>query len=245
MLLLLPFVIYSQESEQAKPKVLGPSDTVREFYRLLREKQYREGFALSVYASAIEGLSEEELAELVPDFEQTFSEIPKEIKLYGEQTSGNVATVFMKSSDDPADMRVEEVTLLKVDGRWRVGDEQTYEMVKAAGNRFFFEAKMYVNEQNVERQVGKLIGAQKLYVDSRGRYANIDELIEANFWFASQRSLEISGYKIGMELSEDKKSYWIHAEPLVYGRTGKHSFYADVNGIHRVDNGGKVFRKSK
>lgn len=237
--LLLP--AYGQESPEKRQ--LSPADTVKEFYRLLREKQYREGFALSVYADAITGLTDEELAELSGDFEQTFANIPKEIKVFGAQSSGNNATVFMKSSDDPADPTAEELSLIKVEGVWRVGDLETYRMVKASGNRFFFEVKMLVNEKSAISHIERMIGAQKLYSDSRGgKYGSIDELVEAQFWLPSQKDPEMFGYRFTIELAEDRKSYWIHAEPVIHGKTGKHSFYGDQTGVYKLDNGGKVYR---
>lgn len=244
-LLLLP--VYGQVEKPAEvkeeKKQLSPADTVREFYRLLREKQYREGFALSVYADAISGLTDEEMAELSTDFEQTFANIPKEIKVFGAQSSGDNATVFMKSSDDPTDMTAQEITLIKVDGTWRVGDIDTYKMVKASGSRFFFEAKMFVNERSAISYIERMIGSQKLYSDSKGgKYGTLDDLVEAQFWLPSQKTPEMFGYRFTIELAEDRKSYWIHAEPIEYGKTGKNSFYGDPRGVYKLDNGGKVYR---
>ena len=89
------------QEEEVKP--LSAADTVKEFYRLLREKKYLEGFRLSVYREAIEGLTPEELKELEPDFELTFSRIPETVKILGTQIIGNNATIFIKSSDNPKD----------------------------------------------------------------------------------------------------------------------------------------------
>ncbi|MGI8996241.1 MAG: hypothetical protein ACR2GW_06175, partial [Pyrinomonadaceae bacterium] len=41
-----------------------PSETVREFYKAMRERRFREAFALSIYKPAIEGLTAEEFEEL-------------------------------------------------------------------------------------------------------------------------------------------------------------------------------------
>lgn len=246
--LLLPVYVQQPAEPKEEPKKeekrqLSPADTVKEFYRLLREKQYREGFALSVYADAIEGLTDEEMAELSADFEQTFSNIPKEIKVFGAQSSGNNATVFMKASDDPADMTAEELTLIKIDGSWRVGDLETYRMVKASGNRFFFETKMLVNEKSAISHIERMIGSQKLYFDAKGgKYGTLNDLTEAQFWLPSQNTPEMFGYKFTIELAEDRKSYWIHAEPIAYGKTGRHSLYGDPTGVYKLDNGGKPYR---
>ena len=107
---------------------LDPTGTVKEFYRLLREKRYVEGFSLSVYRDAIQGLNQEELKELQPDFDNTFSKIPETLKILGAQANGRNATVFIKASADPKDVTAEEVSLVQVDGEWRVGDFETLEL---------------------------------------------------------------------------------------------------------------------
>src|SRR3954462_515590 len=68
-----------------------PTETVRDFYRMMREKHFKEAFALSIYTPAIEGLSAAEFAELQPDFEQMAAAIPEKIEISGEQVSGDVA----------------------------------------------------------------------------------------------------------------------------------------------------------
>ena len=68
------FTAYGQKS---------PSETVIKFYRALKDKKYVEGFHVSVYRGAIEGLSPAELKELEPDFARTFSEIPDKIDVRG------------------------------------------------------------------------------------------------------------------------------------------------------------------
>ena len=42
----------------------------REFYKMMREKKFREAFGVSIYRSAIEGLSPQEFEDLRPDFEK-------------------------------------------------------------------------------------------------------------------------------------------------------------------------------
>src|SRR5437899_6923300 len=82
----------------------SPSDTVREFYKAMREKRFREAFALSIYKPAIEGLKPQEFEDLRPDFEKVAGVLPEKVEITGEQISGDQATVFMKvpRDDDPA-----------------------------------------------------------------------------------------------------------------------------------------------
>src|SRR6266851_3169621 len=81
----------------------SPTDTVREFYKAMREKRFREAFALSIYKPAIEPLKPQEFEDLRPDFDKMAAAIPEQINLTGEQISGNLATVFVKvkEGDNP------------------------------------------------------------------------------------------------------------------------------------------------
>src|SRR2546425_5746251 len=47
----------------------GPSDTVREFYKAMREHRFKEAWSLTIYKSAVETLTAEEMEDLRPDFE--------------------------------------------------------------------------------------------------------------------------------------------------------------------------------
>ena len=229
------------QEQEAKP--LSAADTVKEFYRLLREKQYLEGFRLSVYRDAIEGLTPEELKELESDFELTFSRIPETVKILGTQIIGNNATIFIKSSDNPKDPTADEVFLIQVNGNWVVGDLETLQLVKNLGRKFFPEIKIRAHEDAALIYMERYIGAQKLYSDAnKGIYGSMEELVAANFWPPSLKSGEIEGYKFSIELGKDKKEFWIHAEPLTYDKTGRLSFYADLRGVYKLNNGGEIFR---
>ena len=83
-----------------QPPVRSPSDTVREFYKAMREKRFREAFALSIYRPAIDPLKPQEFEELRPDFEKMALAIPVEVELGGEQISGDIATVFVKVKEE-------------------------------------------------------------------------------------------------------------------------------------------------
>src|SRR5215208_824206 len=81
-------------SQQAPMR--SPSDTVREFYKAMREKRFREAFALSIYRPAIDPLKPQEFEDLRPDFEKMAAILPDQVNLGGEQISGDLATVFVK-----------------------------------------------------------------------------------------------------------------------------------------------------
>src|SRR5688500_3026622 len=96
--LLLFLLLLTGSTALAQNPALSPTETTRQFYQMLREKKFREAFLMSIYRSAIEALSAQELEELRPDFEKmaiAISEkIPTKIDVSGEQISGDAATVF-------------------------------------------------------------------------------------------------------------------------------------------------------
>src|SRR5919205_2847488 len=131
-----------------------PTETMREFYRMMREKKFREAFGISIYRPAIEGLSPQEFEELRPDFEKMASavseRIPPKIDITGEQISGDAATVFMKVLDADGKEKVEPASLIKIDNNWVVGDKENLELVKKAGKKFFFEARINAHHSDVQ-----------------------------------------------------------------------------------------------
>lgn len=239
MLTLLAIPVLAQDKSQAD---LKPVEVVKQFYQLLRDKQYVEGFGLSIYREAIIDLTPDELKELAPDFENTFSKIPGDIKILGSQINGHNATVFIKTSTDPKDYKADEVQLIQVDNRWLIGDPDTLNFVHSLGRKFFFEIRIRAHEDIAEQYMGRYLGAEKLYFDTnRGAYGSHDELVKANFWPETLKSGEIDGYKYSIEVSKDKREFSIHAEPLSYNKSGRLSFYADLRGIYKLDTAGKPY----
>src|SRR5258707_792162 len=57
----------------------GPADTVRAFYRDLREKKFREAIFMTNLRPAIEGLTDSELKDFSVDFEALAGQVPAEI----------------------------------------------------------------------------------------------------------------------------------------------------------------------
>ena len=123
-----------------------PTETTRAFYQMMRDKKYREAFAMSIYQPAIDGLSAQEFEDLRPDFDRMAAAIaersPATIDVSGEQISGDVATVFIKVLDADGKEKIEPVTLIQMSNTWIVGDRESLDMVKKAGKKFFFEARI-------------------------------------------------------------------------------------------------------
>lgn len=218
-----------------------PTETVREFYKRMRERKFTEAFALSIYKPALEGLSAGQLEDLRPDFERMGAAIPEQIEVSGEQVSGDVATVFVKIADpSQKDAQAEPVTLIREAGAWIVGDRENQQIVKKAGNQFFFEARIQTHHNEVQAMLQRISIAQLAYASQHNNlYADLPTLIAAGLVPKDIETPNPIGYRFSLTLAKDAKSWTARAEPYFYGRTGRLSFFLDQTGIRSADNGGK------
>src|SRR2546421_11196070 len=74
----------------------SPSDTVREFYKAMREHRFKDAWAVTIYKPAVESLTPVEMEDLRPDFEDRAAKIPEQLEIVNEQITGNIAVVFIK-----------------------------------------------------------------------------------------------------------------------------------------------------
>ena len=242
--LLLLIMLAGSASALAQNPSRTPAETTRQFYQMLREKKFREAFALSIYRSAIETLSAQEIEDLRPDFERmalaVTEKMPDKIDVSGEQISGDVATVFVKVLDADGKEKVESATLIKIDNNWVIGDKENLELVKKAGKQFFFEARINAHHNDVQDMMTRISLAEVLYSQNHnGQFGNTAELVAAGVVPKDIESTESTGYRFQITRSADAKSWYATAEPAQYGRTGRLSFYLDATGVRSGDNGGK------
>jgi hypothetical protein len=217
-----------------------PSETVREFYKLMRERRFREAFALSIYKPAIEPLSAEEIEELRPDFERMAAAIPEKIDVGGEQISGDTSTVFVKIAGADKDAQPETVTLMRDAGVWIIGDRENQQIVRKAGKQFFFEARIQTHHSEVQAMLQRINIAQQAYaLQNKNSFADLPTLIKAGLVPKDIETPELIGYSFHVALSKDAKSWTARAEPVSYNRTGRLSFFMDQTGIRSADTGGK------
>jgi hypothetical protein len=221
-----------------------PTETMREFYRMMREKKFREAFGISIYRPAIEGLSTQEFEDLRPDFEKmavvVSEKIPAQVEISGEQISGDVATVFVKVLDADGKEKIEPATLIKIDNAWVVGDKDSLEMVRKAGKKFFFEARINAHHSDVQDMLTRISLAQVVYSQGHnGQFGNTAELITAGLVPKDLEGTESTGYRFQIFRAADGKSWYATAEPAQHGRTGRLSFYLDASGVRSGDVGGK------
>src|SRR6266550_2238168 len=242
VLLLICFTVSSVRPQQ--PPRRTPSETVREFYKTLRERKFREAFSLSIYKAAIEPLKPEEFEDLRPDFEKMAlavgERIPENMEIMGEQISGDLATVFVKVLDSDGKEKMEPAGLIMIDGVWILGDRENLEIVKKAGKKFFFNARIDAHHNDVQDMLTRISLALLLYSQQHnGQFANLTTLITAGLLPKDLEGTESTGYRFRINVSPDAKTWNAQAEPAQYGRSGRLSFFMDAAGVRSGDTGGK------
>ena len=245
---LIPFSALSPQASaaigvaaQGWPSSASPTETVREFYRLLRQRNFREAFALSIYKPAIDGLSAEEFEDLKPDFERMAAGVPETVRLNGEQISGDTATVFVKvEGDDASSQQDDSVPLMRKGNSWIIGDKQNEALVKRSGKDYFFTTRIQTHQSEVQSMLQRISLGQLVYSQQHnGMFGDLQALIAAGLVPKDLESTESTGYRFHITLGPESKSFTAGAEPARYGRTGRLSFFLDKTGIRSADTGGK------
>lgn len=244
-ILSLSFVVGSEAAGRlfAQTPQRTPTETVREFYKALREKRFQQAFAISIYKPAVEGLSAEEFEELRPDFEKMSAAVPETLTISGEQISNDTATVFVKinTGDDAA--QAEPITLMRKGNEWIIGDKDNEKIVILNGKEFFIKARIDTHHGEVQSMLERISLAQIFYSKQHNdQFADLSTLINAGLVPKDIEGTDSTGYRFHVTLAADKKSYTAGAEPARYGRTGRLSFYLDNRvGIKSGDAGGKPY----
>ena len=244
LLLLLALLVTANALAFAQAQQRTPTETTREFYRMMREKKYREALEMSIYRPALDGLTPQEFEDLRPDFDKmavaVAEKLPPNIDISGEQISGDSASVFVKVLDADGKEKIEPVTLMKIGNAWVVGDKDGLAMVKKAGKTFFFEARINAHHSDVQDMMTRISLAQVVYSQGHnGTFGNLAELIAGGLVPKDIEGVESTGYKFQVFKAADAKSWYATAEPVQYGRTGRLSFYLDAAGAKSGDAGGK------
>jgi hypothetical protein len=234
LLLALSSNLYAQAQH-------SPSDVVREFYKAMREHRFKDAWSMTVYKPAIESLSADELEDLRPFFEAQAAPVPPQVQIDTEKISGNSAQVFVQlpATDASPQITSKPVDLLNVGGVWLIGTEAEAATVKKAGNRYFLDAMIDVNQDNMADVLKRLIGMEAVFAQAHGgAFGEVKALVEAGLMSDDMFEPRTSGYNF--HLTVNGKTFIASAEPARYGRTGKLSFWMDQTGsIKSADNGGK------
>lgn len=243
LLLWLPPALAQQPSR-------SPSETVREFYKAMREKKFRQAFDMSIYKPAIDPLKPQEFEDLRPDFERIAlavnEKMPQQVNITGEQISGDEATVFVKILDAEGKEKLEPTTLIKMNGVWVVGDRESLQLVKKGGKDFFFNARIDAHHSDVQDMLTRISLAQVVYSQQHnGLFADLVTLIAAGLLPKDLESTESTGYRFHVNTTDGGKLWNAAAEPAQYGRTGRLSFYLDASGVRSGDKAGKPLTPGK
>jgi len=230
----------------------GPADTVREFYRLLREKKFREAIFLTNLRPAIEGLTDSELKDFAMDFETIAGEVPAVIEINGEIITADNATVTAILPNADGDKKeLQTIKLRRENGVWVIlsVDEQAETRIKQEGKNYFYALRIDTHEEEARQMLDRIVKAELAHsLQNGGAYADMQTLVAAGLLPEDIKSSRSTGYDYAIEVLDGTKKYSATATPSIYGRSGKLSFLLqiDAKGIAHVtnkDNGGKVLRK--
>jgi len=212
----------------------SPADTVRVFYRNLRERRFREAMFLTNLRPAIESLTDAELKDLQVDFEPLAAQVPAEIEINGEIISRGKAAVTAKLPDnETGEVKLQEIKLREENGVWIIltVDEAAEAEVKKEGKNYFFALRIETHHNEAKAMLNRIAKAQMIYsAQNNGLYGEMTTLIEKNLLPEDAQTPQTTGYNYRIELSGDKKKYTATAAPAAYGKTGKLTFWFEVGG---------------
>ncbi len=230
----------------------GPADTVRAFYKLLREKKFREALFLTNLRPAIEGLTDTELKDFSLDFEAIAGQVPAEIEINGEIITGDKATVTANLPNEDGDKNeIQTIKLSKENGVWMImtADEESAKRIREKGKNYFYDLRIETHEEEAKKMLERISKAELAHsLQNGGAFTDMQTLITVGLLAPDAATSESTGYNYVINLAGDKRSYYATATPVVYGKSGKLSFVLklDGKGISRVtskDNGGKPLSK--
>jgi hypothetical protein len=225
----------------------GPADTVRVFYKHLREKRFREALFLTNLRPAFEGLTDAELKDFAVDFAALAGQVPPEIQINGEIISNDTATVTANLPGEDGKLEIQTLKLKKTGDIWVIqsADEESSKMILKEGKQYLYKLRIKTHEDEARKMLDRIAKAQLAHAYTKGgAVASIEELIAAGLLPEEIRTSESTGYVYNLKITPDNRSYSATATPAEYGMSGKLSFVLkpDGKGMARVssrDNGGK------
>jgi hypothetical protein len=210
----------------------GPADTVRAFYKLLREKKFRAAISLTNLRPAIDGLTDAELKEFDVDFEAIAGSVPADVEINGEIVTGELATVTAKLPNDDDKLEIQQIRLRREGDIWVIlsADDESEKKIRKEGKNYFFVLRIETHEDEARQMLDRISKAEMVYALQNGNsYGEIPQLVIAGFLPDDAETADSTGYKYSVSIAGDKKSYSAKAEPAVYGRTGKLTFTVELN----------------
>lgn len=230
----------------------GPADTIRVFYKHLREKKFREAIFLTNLKPAIAGLTDIELKDFSVDFEAIAGQVPAEVQINGEIITGDKATVTANLPGNDSDKKeIQTLNLRKENDIWVIllVDETAEAEMKKEGKNYFYSLRIKTHEDEAGKMLERISKAQLVHsLQNGGLFADMETLITAGLLPEDVKTSDSTGYNYAINLASDKKKYSATATPAVYNKSGKQSFLLllDAKSIPHVtgkDNGGNPMSK--
>lgn len=225
----------------------GPADTVRAFYRHLRDRNIRGAMFLTNMRPAIEGLTDAELKDFSLDFERIAGQVPAEIKINGEIVSGDKASVTVELPPAAGEeAETQRIQLRRENGIWvllSVGEDGERKM-KAEGKQYFYNLRIETHHEEAQAMLKRIGKGQLVYAAQNGGVnGDLQALVAQGLVPDDALSGASTGYNYSIDLGPEGRSYTASAVPVEYGKSGKLSFLLDSGSIASRDNGGKALAK--
>lgn len=230
----------------------GPADTVRVFYKHLREKKFREAIFLTNLRPAIEGLTEAELKGFALDFEAIAGQVPAEIAINGEIITGDKATVTANlPGDDDDKPELQQIKLRRSGDVWVIisVDDEAEARIKKEGKNYFYNLRIDTHQEEARKMLERISKAELAHsLQNGGVFTDMQTLITAGLLPDDVRTSESTGYNYVIKLADHKMKYFATATPAEYGKSGRLSYLLeqDAKGISHVtskDNRGQPMKK--
>jgi len=225
----------------------GPADTVRAFYKHLRERKFREAIFLTNLRPAIEGLTETELKDFALDFAALAGQIPAEIEINGEIVTGDRATVTANLPNDDDKKEIQTIRLRRSGDIWIIQtvDDEAEDRIRKEGKEYFYNLRIETHQEEAKKMLERISKAELAHsLQNGGAVADMQTLVATGLLPEDVKTSESTGYNYVIELVPGKKTYFATATPAEYGKSGKMSYILklDSKGISHVtskDTGGK------
>lgn len=252
--LILVLTLNSAYNAVAPQKIQtdSPANTVRQFYKNLREGRFREAWMMTNLKPAVEQMTDDELMDFREDFEAIADKIPEELQITGEITTEKEATVTIRIFDeDTNSLEDKALKLRKQENSWviLIVDEEAEAFVGREGKNYFYQLKIETHQSEAQLMLQRIIRAQTVYaLQNSGQFADLKTLVQSGLLPDDVLDTKSTGYRYKIVLSSDKKRYYATAEPAVYGKTGRLSFLIECDGFDKEtrlqskDNKGKPIK---
>jgi predicted secreted protein len=141
---------------------------------------------------------------------------------------------------------------LRKDGEFWIilsADPVTELRIKKEGKNYFHVLKIETLEAEAKTMLDRIVKAEMVHsMQNNGEYADFGKLIGAGLLPSDVMTSETTGYNYTLKLADNRKQYSVSATPAVYGKTGKTSYWLDLNKegkpqVKSEDRGGKPFDK--